>query len=168
MPQQLLVLGKASESSESLSYDERVASIIGEACRLAMLLMLAPVWRHYEVTHSHTIPLIRKQQQSFHQHLDLWRTTTEVWLLDLLLWISCVSAIETISWAESANTAEGDAEATLLLQRSVIVVRSIATSADINLQQQADVEAALKRVLWVDSILDRGVQRLISLLQTAK
>ena len=144
------------------------AAALGEACRLAMLLLLAPIWRRYEITHSYTIILIRKQAQIMHKLSHVSQHAPEPWLSDLLLWVLCISTIEAIAWAASANLEDGRQEAHLLVQRLVSAPRRIAASAGVPLRGKENIEAVLKRVSWVDSVLDHGVVHLASLLQHEK
>ncbi|KAK5716970.1 hypothetical protein LTR17_016187 [Elasticomyces elasticus] len=134
--------------------------ILAEACRLGCLLFLAPLWRKYEVTPVPTVVLLRKQSGLLKLLSLDGGQPLEPWLLNLLFWVLCISALETVTYAASSNTPAGSAEAEALTRRLISALASVAACMGIPLGQRQRVEAAMKRILWVDNVFDSSLERL--------
>ncbi|KAI7217385.1 hypothetical protein KC333_g4270 [Hortaea werneckii] len=134
--------GKAQGSSRQ---DESV--LMAEACRLAMLLFLAPVWRAYGVQPVPTGRIASQMGILLKRHAPIWRlAVAEAAFARLLSWILCVLLTEVVGVTPNLES-ELDGLDDWALQ-------ALAALHNDSIRDARDLEQTMKATLWIREIFD--------------
>ncbi|KAK5128247.1 hypothetical protein LTR85_002914 [Meristemomyces frigidus] len=131
------------------------ADALAEACRMSMLLFLAPIWRAYGVRPTPTKTLLQKQHDLLLRTPQLWRTAlSDASLGRLLLWILCVSALEAVELdghgdREAEEPSKGAQSFTETFTQTLLRVAALTGTV---LRVTEDLEKVMKGTLWVGEV----------------
>lgn len=135
-------LGKAQGSA---GQDENV--VMAEACRLAILLFLAPVWRAYGVKPVPTGRTASRMGILLKRNASFWRLAlAEVAFARLLSWMLCVLLTEVVGVTLSLESELDGLDAWSL--------HALASLHDGSIRDARNLEQTMKATLWVREIFD--------------
>ncbi|KAI6818928.1 hypothetical protein KC340_g8168 [Hortaea werneckii] len=129
----------------SAGQDESV--VLAEACRLAMLLFLAPIWRAYGVQPVPTDRIASRMGILLKDHTSFWRiAVAEVAFAKLLSWMFCVLLTEVVGATPNLESE--------LVGLDDWALHMLAALHNGNVSCARDLEQAMKATLWVREDFD--------------
>ncbi|KAI7184202.1 hypothetical protein KC363_g7822 [Hortaea werneckii] len=143
-------LGNSELEKDQGSAEQDESVILAEACRLAMLLFLAPIWRAYGVQPVPTDRIASRMGILLKDHTSFWRiAVAEVAFAKLLSWMLCVLLTEVV-------------EATPNLESELVglddwALHMLAALHNGNVSCARDSEQAMKATLWVREVFDEKI-----------
>ncbi|GAB1731703.1 hypothetical protein NU195Hw_g5618t1 [Hortaea werneckii] len=125
--------------------------VLAEACRLAILLFLAPIWRAYGVQPVPTGRITSRMGFLLKHHTSFWcLAVAEIAFARLLSWMLCVFLAEVLGVVTDVESKSGGLDQWAL--------HTLAALHNGIVHDAQDLEQTMKATLWVREVFDEKIQ----------